>query len=408
MTEPNEAEKPTAPINGTVVAGWEPLADEFRRNFTDRGEVGASLSVTLDGAVVADLWGGHKTRGEDAAPWEEDTLVTVFSSTKGGVALAGHLLADRGQLDMDAPVAQYWPEFATNGKEEVVVSQMFCHSAGVPAIRRQLEPGACTQWDVMCDALAAEEPWWEPGTRNGYHMLTYGWTAGELIRRVSGRSLGQFFEAEVAAPAGADFHIGLDASEHDRIAKVIMYRRSKGEPLSEYTKALLADPESLQNLAWSNDGGFNPNSPECWAAEIGGGGGVSNGRGLAAVYGPAANGTFVGADQIARMGRAFVSTRVDATLLLPSRFSEGFMLSMDNRRNPFGDKDSVIMGRNAFGHVGAGGSLGFADPGAAMSFGYAMNQMGPGLLMNERGQSLVDAAYRCAGYRSNASGFWLE
>ncbi|MFT7645560.1 MAG: CubicO group peptidase (beta-lactamase class C family) [Candidatus Poriferisodalaceae bacterium] len=393
----------TVPVHGSVAPGWEPVAEEFRLNFAQRNEVGASVSITHDGERVVDLWGGHvavaaERRGTfepGEATWNEDTMVTVFSCTKGAVALSAHLLADRGELDLDAPVAEYWPEFATNGKEKVVVSQMLSHSAGVPAIREPLERGLCTNWDAMCDALAAEAPWWEPGTRNGYHMLTFGWTAGEFVRRVSGQSLGEFFSAEVAGPAGADFHIGLDEDQHHRVSNVIAHRPPKGAPHSEFTQALLANRDSLQNLAWLNSGGFDANSPACWKGEIGGGGGIGNGRSLADLYASAAQGTFVSSAQERRMNRAAVASGVDATLLVPTRFSEGFMLAMDNRRRPFGDTDSVLIGRDAYGHVGAGGSIGFADPEVSMSFGYAMNRMGPGLLLNERGQSLVDAAYGC-------------
>ena len=382
-------------VRGRVAAGWEPVRDVFEENFRDRGEVGASLCITHDGATVVDLWGG--TIDREGTPWGEDTVVTVFSSTKGGVALAAHLLADRGELDLDAPVAELWPEFATRGKEQVTNKIMLNHTAGVPTFRDPLPELAATDWDLMCDRLAAEEPWWEPGTRNGYHMITYGWTAGELIRRTSGRSRGQFFAEEVAGPAGADFHIGLPEVEHHRVARVIPYKARHGEEFGEFTKALLADRESLQNKAWLNQGGFDPNSPTTWSAEIGGGGGVSNARGLAAIYRSAALGEFVGEQQARRMSRVSVATERDATLLVPTRFGEGFMMSMDNRRRPFGDTDSVVIGDRAFGHVGAGGSIGFADPDAAMSLGYAMNKMGKGVLLNDRGQSLIDAAYRCVG-----------
>lgn len=391
-------------MHGQVADGWEPVRSAFEANFADRGEVGASVCITHDGATVVDLWGG--TIDREGTPWIEDTMVTVFSSTKGGVALAAHLLADRGELDLDAPVAELWPDFASNGKEEVTNKMMLNHTAGVPTFRDPLPEMAAADWDLMCERLAAEEPWWEPGTRNGYHMLTYGWTAGELVRQASGRSLGTYFAEEVAGPAQAEFYIGLPESEHHRVAKVIPYKARHGEEFGAFTQALLADRESLQNKAWLNQGGFDPNSPDTWSAEIGGGGGVSNGRGLARVYRAAANGDFVSEDQIRRMSRVSVATEVDATLLLPTRFGEGFMLSMDNRRRPFGDVDSALIGHRAFGHVGAGGSIGFADPDFAMSLGYAMNKMGKGLLMNDRGQSLIDAAYMCVGATSNLSGGW--
>jgi CubicO group peptidase (beta-lactamase class C family) len=391
-------------VHGQVADGWQPVRQAFEANFAERGEVGASVCIIHDGVTVVDLWGGTVDR--EGTPWAEDSIVTVFSSTKGAVALAAHLLADRGVLDLDAPVAELWPEFATRGKEQVTNKMMLNHTAGVPTVRDPLPELAATDWDLMCDRLAAEEPWWEPGTRNGYHMITFGWTAGELVRRASGRSLGQFFAEEIAEPAGADFHIGLPESEHPRVVKVIPYKARPGEDFGEFTKALLADRESLQNKAWMNQGGFDPNSPATWSAEIGGGGGVANARGMARIYRAAAQGEFVGAEQARRMSRVSVATERDATLLLPTRFGEGFMLSMDNRRRPFGDTDSAIIGHRAFGHVGAGGSIGFADPDFALSMGYAMNQMGKGILMNDRGQSLIDAAYRCAGAASDASGGW--
>lgn len=380
------------------------MADAFRRCFAELGEVGASVAITHEGDTVVDLWGGTTT--PDGDPWQSDTLVTVFSSTKGGVALAAHLLADRGELDLDAPVAEIWPEFAHGAKAELTNSDMLAHTTGVAALREELPAGACTDWDLMCERIAAEEPWWEPGTRNGYHMLTFGWTAGELVRRVSGRSLGEFFRDEIAGPAGADFHIGLPEDQHHRVAPVLEHRRKKGDPLSAFTLALLNDNEGMQAMGWLNQGGFNPNSPACWSAEIGGAGGCANGRGLALAYRAAALGELVGDDQLVRMATAVSATKTDAMLLLPTRFSEGFMLSMDNTRRPHGDRDSVVIGRAAFGHVGAGGSIGMADPEHGLSIGYAMNQMGPGLLLNERGQSLVDAAYHCAGATSREGGAW--
>lgn len=366
---------------------------EFERNFVERGEVGASLHVLLDGEPVIDLWGG--TIDRDGTPWAEDTVSVVFSCTKGATALCAHLLADRGELDLDALVADYWPEFATNGKEAATVSMMLNHSAGVPALRERLSDGTCCDWDQMVERLAAEEPWWQPGTRNGYHMLTFGWTVGELVRRVSGRSLGTYFAEEIAGPLGADFWIGVPEDQQHRVAKVMQPQPERAE-MTEFTKAALDGAGSLQRMALMNNGGFNPNDPVVQRAEIGGGGGVSNGRGLARMYAPAAvgGGELFSPAAVARMGEVSVATGVDATLLLPTRFGLGFMKSMDNRRRPTGDRDSVVLSSTAFGHVGAGGSLGFADPAARLSFGYSMNAMGPGIFLNERGQALVDATYQ--------------
>lgn len=393
-----------ATVSGTCDDRFAEVRDHFERNLAERGEVGASVHVLVDGQPVVDLWGGTVDRlGERA--WEADTAVVVYSCTKGATALSAHVLIDRGQLDLDAPVGDYWPEFATNGKEAVTVRMMLNHSAGVPAIRERLPDGACTDWDLMCDRLAAEEPWWEPGTRNGYHMLTFGWTVGELVRRVSGRSLGTFFADEIAGPLDADFWIGLPDAEADRVAPILQPVPDR-DNLSRFTRVLLDDKTSLQRMAWLNTGGFDPNEPEVRRAEIGGGGGIATARGLARMYGPlaAGGGDLVSPASVARMAEVSVATGCDATLLLPTRFGLGFMKSMDNRRAAAGERDSAVLSSTAFGHVGAGGSIGFADPACGLSFGYAMNAMGNGILLNDRGQSLVDAVYRAIGYRDEGVG----
>ncbi|MDH4143600.1 MAG: beta-lactamase family protein [Acidimicrobiia bacterium] len=401
-----------AQLNGTWKPEFMAVYRAFEENFASRSEVGASLHVTVGGETVVDLWGGtvaDPARHPDAAPWQEDTLVTVFSSTKGATAIAGHVLVSRGELDLDAPIGEVWPGFARNGKESATVRMLFDHSVGVPTWRDKVPVGAVTDWDEMVRRLEEEPPFWEPGTRNGYHMLSFGWLVGELVRRTSGRSLGRFFADEVAGPTGAgrDCYIGLPESEHGRVSKVIPFVPDRDSP-SAFTAAIRADRDSISAKALLNQGGFNPNDPACWSAEIGGAGGVANGRGLARIYAPLANGgaDLVDADTLARMGEVAVATELDATLLLPTRFALGFMKSMDNRRRRRGDRDSVILGSAAFGHVGAGGSIGFADPDCQMSFGYAMNRMGEGILLNDRGQALVDAVYRCLGYRGNASGVW--
>ena len=406
-------------IKGRFDPRFSAVAEAFEHNFVGHDEVGASVCITLDGAPVVDLWGGVKAPKEAASspstpsePWEEDTISVVFSSTKGAVALAAHTLVSAGELDLDAPVKRYWPEFAVNGKEQARVKMMLDHSVGIPCVREALDKKGCCDWDYMVGKLCAEEPFWQPGTRNGYHMMTFGWTVGELIRRVSGQSLGTYFKSAIADPTGAQFWIGLPEEQEPNVASMIPFRPRKGAQLSAFTQALINDRQSIQNLALFNNGGFNPNSRDCRAAEIGGGGGVSNGRGLAKIYAPFACGgtlnghTYVTPDALSVMGEVAVASHEDATLLIPSRFGPGFMKSMDNRRELVLGTDSAIFGAAAFGHVGAGGSVGFADPAARMSFGYTMNRMGEGILMNERGQSLVDAAYKSLGYQSNRSGVW--
>jgi len=405
-------------VQGRCEPGFEPVLDAFVQNFATRAEVGASVCVTIEGETKVDLWGGFCTAEPEGAPWTANTVSIVFSCTKAATALCAHLLIDRGELDLHAPVAQYWPEFAANGKEEVTVAMMLNHTAGVPALREPVRKGGFVDWQYMVDRLAAEAPFWTPGTRNGYHMSTFGWTVGELVRRASGRSLGTYFRDEIAGPLGLDFWIGLPDREHHRVAPMIPWVPDRKGPIAPFTKALQlalkGGGQSLQLLALMNNGGHRSDSPESLRAEIGGGGGITNGRGLAGMYTPLANGGVHGdvrlldPDHIVRMSEVSVATEVDATLLMPTRFGLGFMRSMDNRHREAGHMETMILGREAFGHAGAGGSVGFADPQARLAFGYSMNRMGAGILLNDRGQALVDATYRALGYRTNSPGAWIR
>jgi CubicO group peptidase (beta-lactamase class C family) len=392
-------------IDGTCTERFSAVADAFHENFERHGEVGASVCVIVDDEVVVDLWGGVQA-GSSPAPWEADTMTTVFSCTKGAVALAAHVLVDRGELDLDRLVVDYWPEFGEGGKESATVRMLLDHTVGVPAWREKVPKGEVYDFAAMAERCAREPAFWEPGTRQGYHMLSFGWLIGEVIRRVAGQSLGAFLREAVAAPAGADFWLGVPPSESARVSRVIPFMPDPAVP-SAFTRAVRADRTGTPALALLNQGGMNPNSPECHAAEVGGGSGVGSGRGLASLYRRFATGEAVGADTLARMGRVHAATERDATLGVATRFGLGFMCSMDNRRRPEGwDHDSALLSGSAFGHVGAGGSIGFCDPPERLSVGYVMNRMGEGMLLNERGQGLVDAVYRSLGYRSNASGAW--
>lgn len=394
---------------------FERVREEFERNFKEREEVGASVCVTLDGETVVDLWGG--TAAVDTAkPWNENTVSVVFSSTKGATALCAHILASRGLLDIDAPVVKYWPEFGKAGKENITVKMLLNHQAGLPHVGKPLPQGAYYDWDIMVHALEEQEPFWEPGTRHGYEFWVFGWLVGELVRRVSGKSLGSFFQDEVAKPLGLDFWIGLPEEIEPRVSKIIMFdpQQTMDTP---FIKTAMTDPSSIPGLCITNDGGAMMAGIDVrafHAAEIGGGGGVTNSRGLAGMYAPLACGgslkgvDLVDPDTLARMSAVSSSTGQDMTLLIPMRFSLGFIKSHNNRRQPVDLRDSVILSEDAFGHPGAGGSIGFADPRERMSFGYVMNKMGSGLGLNPRGQSLVDAAYISLGFRSNASGSWLR
>jgi CubicO group peptidase (beta-lactamase class C family) len=404
--------------DGLCKPGFERVAEAFKKNFDSNGEIGASVCLTVGGETVVDLWGGIANPKTGAA-WTKDTVSIVFSCTKGATALCAHVLASHGKLDLDAPVVELWPEFGRHGKERVTTRMMLDHSSAVPALRAPVKESGPFEWDYMTARLADEVPFWQPGTRNGYHGFTFGWTVGEMVRRASGRSLGTFFREEVAKPLGLDFWIGLPEEIEPRVAPITPYVYKAADAVTPFMRDLGTDKQSIASLFFFNVGAWRTkgaNARESHAAEIGAANGVTNARGLAGMYAPLANGgaTLVDAKTLARMGEVSMATHDDATLRIPTRFALGFMKSMDNRKRSMGaqlfgeDVDSVILASPAFGHVGAGGSLGFADPAAGLSFGYTMNRMGPGLLMNERGQALVDAAYLSLGYTNKDGGVWVK
>ncbi|WP_422029698.1 serine hydrolase domain-containing protein [Reyranella sp.] len=403
---------------GTCRPGFERVAEAFEKNLKEKGEIGASVCLTVGGETVVDLWGGVAD-AKTSAPWTRDTVSIVFSCTKGATALCAHVLASRGALDLDAPVAELWPEFAQHGKERVTTRMMLDHSSAVPAVRAKVKDDGPYDWAYMTDRLAAEVPFWEPGTRNGYHGFTFGWTVGEMVRRASGKSLGTFFREEIAGPLGLDFWIGLPEEIEPRVAPIVAHVYKAADAVTPFMRDLATNKESVAALFYFNNGAWRSggaNTRAGHAAEIGAANGITNARGLAGMYAPLANGggDLVDATTLARMGEVSMATHDDATLRIPTRFALGFMKSMDNRRRSLAAKlwgedcDSVILSSAAFGHVGAGGSLGFADPVAGLSFGYTMNRMGPGLLMNERGQALVDAAYLSLGYKNKDGGVWVK
>ena len=394
-------------IEGTCDPRFAEVREEFERNFAERGEIGASVCVIVDGEPVADLWGGTAEPATGRA-WERDTIGHVWSATKGATALCAHILAARGQLDVNAPVTAYWPEFAKNGKEAVLVRHLLNHQVGLPA-------GCFYDWQLMVDALAAEEPFWKPGTRHGYHALTFGFLVGEVVRRASGRALGEFFHEEVAGPLGLDLWMGLPEEHEGRVAPTIPAPPpGPGDPVPSLYVAAFTDPTSIQALMLANSGGYmmvpgESDSRVAHAAVMGAVGMMANGRSLAGMYRPLAlgGGGLVTPEQLAVMGAVSSSTSVDAVLLVPSRWSLGFCKTTDNRYLPPADREGILLSEDAFGHPGMGGSVGFADPRARVSFGYTMNRQGTGLGVNVRGQSLIDAVYRALGYaRVGTDGPW--
>ncbi|WP_238372509.1 serine hydrolase domain-containing protein [Heliomarina baculiformis] len=411
MSKTSDLQEVSEPgVSGICRDDLRPVAEAFAENFKSRGELGASLCIHLDGEPVLDLWGGQTS--PDGGAWQKDTTHVIFSCTKPATALCLHLLAARGKVDLDAPVTTYWPEYAQNGKESTTLRMLLDHSAGQPALRTPLKPDCLTDWSYMIENLQQEEPFWTPGTQVSYHAVTFGFLVGEVVRRVSGKSLGQFFHDEIATPLGLDFAIGLPEEDEGRVAPVIPHRPSKDAQDTPFLKAAKTR-DTVPNLFVFNSGDWaikGVNSREGRAAEIPAANGVTNARGLSKLFSALATGGAVlglDPDYIASFSQASAATHRDATFIAPSRFGPGFMLNMGRRPTPEGP-ESLIMGQNAFGHVGMGGSLGFADPECRLGFGYSMNKLGGGLLLNTRGQSLVDATYRCLGYRNDTYGYWAR
>jgi CubicO group peptidase (beta-lactamase class C family) len=388
------------------------VAEEFGRNLAERGDLGASVAVTVGGETVVDLWGGwtdqDRTRG-----WDKDTLVVIMSCTKGATALCAHLLATSGELDFDAPVARYWPEFAANGKDGVLVRHLLNHQAGLPGVREFLEPGAFLDWEAMVARLAQEPPFWAPGSAHGYHGMTFGFLVGEVLRRVDGRDLGTFFAEEVARPLGLDLHIGLPAAEHPRVSPLYAPDLpTEITAVSRFDQDRFSDPTSPAALMSLNTGNYllpgEWDAPAYLEAVLPASGGVGNARSLAAMYRAIVHDRRIGRfaiepEDLARMGAVQSAVGEDRVLRGPGRWTLGFHKS---GYSPAGEEPAVrvALSEEAFGHTGFGGSIGFADPGVDLSFAYVMNQMGLAMGLSETGQSLVDATYRALGYHESKYG----
>ena len=380
-------------IEGEVDKRFEGVRKAFAENLEKRGELGASVSIVIDGKPVVDLWGGHADKAR-TRPWQRDTLVNVYSTTKGLTATCAHRLIDQGKVDPDEAVSRYWPEFAQAGKKDMPVRYLLSHRAGLPAIRKVLSEEALFDWDTMASALAEQDPWWQPGTKHGYHALTIGWLVGEVIKRITGKGLGRYFREEIAEPLGLDAHIGLDAKHDARVSDLLpspppgpnepnLFVEAMKEPEGATAKAFLNPPVLTKpNLV---------NTRPWRAAELGAANGHTTGRSLARMYGALARGGEVDGYRIVRpeaVERFYAeqSFGPDQVLMqMPTRFSLGFMLSQPGAM--FGPN------RKSFGHPGAGGSLGFADPIAKVGFGYTMNQMANGLLIDSRAEALINAFY---------------
>ncbi len=382
-----------AAIQGSCQPRFAAVQAAFAQNLQHHDEIGAAVAVVLNGELVVDVWAGHADLAR-TRPWERDTLVNVYSCTKGMTALCAHRLVSEGRLDLDTPVAEYWPEFAQAGKAALPVRWLLGHRAGLAAIRRVLPGEALYDWDAMCAALAAETPWWTPGTAHGYHAVTFGWLVGEVVRRIVGKSLGTYFRQEIAEPLGLDFHVGLPEPEHGRVAEMSGIPMLADDDRVHLAAVILSDPEGLAARAFMNPPSMalGVNNAAWRSAEIPGANGHGTARALARVYGVLARGG--DQDGVHLLDRAGIarcreeqSHGPDLVLPVSTRFGLGFMLPQERHDARFGPSP------HAFGHPGAGGSVGFADPDSRVGFGYVMNRMGPHILLDPRATALIDAVY---------------
>ena len=381
-------------VRGSVEPGFEAVRDVFARNFDKGREVGAAFCVHLHGRKVVDLCGGTFDR-DGNRPYDDATLQLVFSSTKGATAVCANLLAQQGRLDLDAPVATYWPEFAQAGKEELPVRFLLSHQAGLPAVDATLTREEVWSWDPVTEALAAQKPFWEPGTAHGYHAVTYGYLVGEVVRRVSGRSLGTFFAEEVAGPLGLEFYIGLPAELEPRVSPVVSAPIGGDASDPAYASTLLARAlnmgGALHGRDWMNQRGWH-------AAECPGATGITNAVSLSRLYAGLVDPLEGGPDtplltpeqvERARTPLTFGPDVVFASAGLPLEQKIGLGFWRSGPAALFG-------GAGSFGHGGAGGSYGFADPEHGLAVGYVMNKMSRDLV-DPRPHRLIPAVYEAAG-----------
>ncbi|WP_030583449.1 EstA family serine hydrolase [Streptomyces anulatus] len=386
-------------IHGHCDDRYSQVREAFEENFADRGELGAAVTVLVDGEAVVDLWGGWA----DAArtrPWKRDTLVNVWSTGKGPTALCAHVLADRGLLDLDAPVAVYWPEFAANGKESVLVRHLLSHRSGVAGPDTPLTLDELYDWETACARLAATAPWWEPGTRSGYHAISFGFLVGEVVRRITGLMPGAFLRQEITGPLGIDFTFGLPESETHRLAELVQERPDRAAQAALLNRMT---PVTVASLLNPPTGRAAANTPAWRAAEIPAANGHGTARAVAALYGIlAGRGSLDGHRILSEKAAARVGEGQGACrdLVLGDGFAHeteiGLGLWLSGANRSYGPDPRTL------GHDGAGGSCGLADPDASIALGYVMNRMGSGLADDPRKTALVNAVY--AAHREAARG----
>ena len=368
------------PIHGTCDPRFAAVKMAFENNFREYGELGASVAITLDGEFVVDLWGGHLDEAR-TQEWQEDSLVNVWSSTKTMAAMSLLMLADRGDVDLYAPAARYWPEFAQNGKEHVEVRHFLSHSAGLSGMEEKVTGDALYDWDWMTGALAKQKPWWEPGSQSGYHALTQGHLIGEIVRRVTGQSIGNFFRQEIAEPTGADFHIGADEALDARIGNLVP-PPSRAAP----------DADSIAGRTFANPGvdATRPRDRAWRAAEIPAANGQGNARSIVRAQTAMANGgQAFGKTIMSKAGTKRIfekqSEGLDLVLGMPVTFGMGY--GLNSASTPISPNPNTAF------WGGYGGSSVIIDQDARLCFSYVMNKMESGLLGDPRGFGLAAAMY---------------
>lgn len=390
----------TIEIKGHWSPHWQPLVDAFAANFS-MGEVGGGVAVHHRGELVVNIWAGqcaNKLAGIEQRDWDEQTLVNIFSAGKGLVALCVLQLVAERKLALDEAVATLWPEFAQADKGAITLRQLLCHRAGMSAFHQHIANEQIFDWSAMSVAAAAETPWWEPNTAQGYSPFMFGWTLGETIKRASGyASVNDYFQAKVAGPLGVNCHFGVPDNLLANIADTGPLKRPAGLPNFStgadsiaLGKIMKADPRGVTNRAFSNPISLMTatNSREWRQAQIPAANAHSDARALATIYGKLASSTELLDERVLPLCWQEQTFEQDQTLGLPLRFSHGFMLSQHQRADcRYG------RGERAFGHPGAGGCVAFADPDFDLGFGYVTHRMGQGLLIDERAVRLIDAVY---------------
>ncbi|WP_282339696.1 serine hydrolase domain-containing protein [Pseudomonas sp. PS02288] len=378
-------------IQGYYDLQFEAVKDAFAELFDNPQERGAALCIQIGGETLVDIWAGTADK-DGAEAWHSDTILNLFSCTKTLTAVAALQLVGEGKLELDRPVAYYWPEFAAAGKQHVTLRHLLSHAAGLPALHAQLPGEALYDWKAMTDALAAEQPWWTPGEAHGYAPITYGWLVGELLRRVDGRGPGESIVNRVARPLGLDLHVGLADSEFHRVAHMSRAKGNLGDAAAQrLLKCFMSEPNAVSTRAFTNPPSVltSTNKPEWRRMAQPAANGHGNARSLAGFYSGLLDGRLLEPELIGELTREHRRGE-DRTLLTATRFGLGCMLDQPDVANA-----TYGMGPKAFGHPGAGGSMGFADPERDLSFAFVCNSLGPYVLMDPRAQRLARVTAGC-------------